>query len=192
VDIIDIGHYLEAGRVPQDVPAPAWRFAAYLGALIEAATVNPAGETVATPLPCRRRPGRRPCPGRMQVRRLEVPAHIEWTCPSCAEGGVIHGWAGTLWDLSPVPTSGHAEVRILLDEDAYRALRGVRVLDREAQRVIATARLTDRGVLIAAPADDVEHLSGFVAADANHEGNRRRARGLDELFGHLEAALQRE
>src|SRR5215471_16042054 len=111
-----MGHYLNDGLLALDLPAPAWRFAAYLGAVVQAATIQPAGRLLATPLPCRRRPGRRPCPGRLQARRLEVPAEIVWHCPACAEEGVIRGWKATLWDFSPVRTSRPEDVEVLLSE----------------------------------------------------------------------------
>src|SRR5690242_12938633 len=123
-----MGHYLDEGRLPLDIPGPARRFAAYLGALVQAASLQPAGHLLATPLPCRRRPGRRVCPGRLQVRRLDVPAEIVWGCPACAEEGVISGWKGTPWDYSPARTPGPEDVEVLLSEPEYRMLRDIEVL----------------------------------------------------------------
>jgi plasmid stabilization system protein ParE len=38
--------------------------------------------------------------------------------------------------------------------------------------------------------EDLEELLGFVAAEANHEPNRRRQRRLDTAFEALNAAAQ--
>jgi hypothetical protein len=189
VYVTDMGHYLHEGRLPLDIPAPAWRFAAYLGALVQAASLQPAGQLLATPLPCRRRPGRRHCPGRLQVRRLDVPPEIVWGCPACGEEGVISGWKGTPWDFSPPRTPGPEDVEVVLAEPEYRMLRDIEVLDRDAYRVIAGARLTGDGVLLTADPDELEHLAGFVAAETNHAADRRRLRQLEELFGLLETHL---
>jgi hypothetical protein len=44
------------------------------------------------------------------------------------------------------------------------------------------------GVLLNANEEDLEELVGFVAAEANHEPNRRRQQRLDEAFAVLNNA----
>ena len=49
------------------------------------------------------------------------------------------------------------------------------------------------GVVLAATEDDLEELIGAVAAEANHEPNRRRQRRLDAAFdvlNHAAASLR--
>jgi hypothetical protein len=62
-----------------------------IGGVVSAATAHPPGEAIATGLACHRRPGHKPCPGKLLVRRAEAPAQIEWACPACSEEGVISG-----------------------------------------------------------------------------------------------------
>ncbi len=97
--IADIRHFLDGeGQVP-DLPGPAQRLLDYMGAIVAQATgsqASPAGVSVR----CRRRPGRRPCPGVIDCaidRRREA---IAWACPVCGDRGVITGWEGTRWDGS--------------------------------------------------------------------------------------------
>lgn len=146
VYVTDMGHFLEDGRLPLDIPAPAWRFAAYLGAVIEAATAHAFGEVVSTPLHCRRKPGHRPCPGRLQVRHQDAPAEIAWRCPKCGEEGVISGSAGTPWDLSPSRTPRLDDHLVLLTEAEYRTIGKVKIPDRDALRLVADAWLNEVGV----------------------------------------------
>lgn len=83
--------------------ASARRFAAYLGGVVSAATAEPPGQAIATPISCRRRPGHKPCPGRLEVYRGVHPADIEWRCPACGDDGVISNWQGSRWDRSAPP-----------------------------------------------------------------------------------------
>lgn len=46
------------------------------------------------------------------------------------------------------------------------------------------------GAVLLASADDLEELIGFVAAEANHEPNRRRQDRLDAAFNALTEAAQ--
>ena len=64
---------------------------------------------------------------------------------------------------------------MLLDPDCERLVFGMR-----AHPDGAAASLTS--------ADDLEELIGFVAAEANHEPNRRRQQRLDAAFDALNNA----
>ena len=64
--ISDITHYLEASGRVSAIPGPARGLADHFGA-ITVSLANTMPETVSsTPVPCRRHPGREPCPGRIQ------------------------------------------------------------------------------------------------------------------------------
>jgi hypothetical protein len=169
--------------------AAAKRFAAYLGGVVSAATAHPPGEVIATGLACHRRPGRKPCPGKLLVRRAEAPAQIEWACPACSEEGVISGWEGSSWDLSPALATDGDERAALLSIDQYRRLLGLRLLDANSLRVVYAARLTGAGVIVSAGEEDLENLIGYVANEASHETDRARRRGLDDVMRILDAAL---
>jgi hypothetical protein len=78
------------------MPAPARRLAEYFASIVVDATTNLDDPPSVR---CRRRPGRRPCPGIVySVPSLENHEAIEWHCPVCGDHGVIRGWEGTLWD----------------------------------------------------------------------------------------------
>lgn len=103
VFVSDLRHFLD---MPDDVPAPARRMAEHLARIVEAGTSNPAGELTVTSVRCTRRPGRKPCQGRIQVVRLDVPPSIEWWCAVCGDDGVVSGWEASPFDLRhPSPHS---------------------------------------------------------------------------------------
>jgi hypothetical protein len=69
------------------------------------------------------------------------------------------------------------------------ALRDLQLLDTERERLVFRMHCSDGGIVLAASADDLNELLGFVAAKANHETNRPRRKRLDETFGVLNNAL---
>jgi len=100
--IVDITHYLLPGGIL--VGGPAGRIARYFGSIIAAASTRPAGVWADTDLHCRRRPGRRPCPGHIRALRLDAQDVVKWHCSSCDDNGLIQSWKGSMWDLSqPIP-----------------------------------------------------------------------------------------
>ena len=103
------------------------------------------GEVIATGLACHRRPGCKPCSGKLLVRRAEAAARIEWACPACSDEGVISGWEGSQWDLSPALATDDHERVALLSIDQYGRLLGRRLLDTDSLRVVYAARRTDVG-----------------------------------------------
>ena len=76
----------------------------------------------------------------------------------------------------------------LLSVDQYRRLLRLRLLDTDSLRVVYAARLTDVGMLVSAGEEDLENLIGDVADEANHETDRGRQRGLDDVIRILDAA----
>ena len=87
--VIDLGHYLD---LPTDVPEPARRLAKHLNGIVEHATRAPAGRWWTSTIACTQRPGRRRCPATLELHRTDLPATIEWNCPSCGDNGIIRGW----------------------------------------------------------------------------------------------------
>lgn len=102
--VTDLRHFLD---LPADTPGPARRLAGQLSNLVRAATAVDAGVAWETALTCRRRPGNKPCSGRMVVLRAEPPVPIRWQCSGCGDEGVISNWADSPFDLrragSPSP-----------------------------------------------------------------------------------------
>ena len=172
-----------------EVPGPARRLGEYLGRITETATVRPPGQLIETPVPCRRRPKRRPCPGHIRLQRSETPPQIEWRCTACDENGFIRGWEGTLWDLSEAPAT-ETEVVVVLDPQAYGAI--VRdPYEYESIAVIRRACHTHDGIVLAGSVDELTALRNELAEAANGEKSRRRQRLLDAAFEALSRALGR-
>jgi hypothetical protein len=187
--VSDLRHFLD---MPDDTPGPARKMAEHLGNLVRAATATEAGAAWVSALPCRRRPGRRPCPGRIAVFRPDLPARIEWRCNSCGDEGVISGWEGTYFDLRARRPDRHggAMSEVVVSDEVAAALRDLRLLDTECERLVYRARAVDDGVALTADGEELDELIGFVAAEANHEPNRRRQQRLDRAFDVLSDALQ--
>ena len=187
--VSDLRHFLD---MPDDAPGPARKMAEQLGKVVRAATAAEAGTAWVSALPCRRRPGRRSCPGHIVVFRPDLPARIEWRCDSCGDKGVISGWEGTYFDLRASkhrrPTGTVAD--IVVPEEVATALRDLQLLDADCERLVYQARAADDGVVLSADGDELDELLGFVAAEANHEPNRRRQQRLDRAFAVLSDALQ--
>jgi hypothetical protein len=65
------------------------------------------------------------------------------------------------------------------------------VLDADCERFVFRATPSEEGVALAGDQDDLEELVDHVAAEANHEGNRRRQKRLDEAFAVLNEAFHK-
>jgi hypothetical protein len=70
------------------------------------------------------------------------------------------------------------------------ALRELRLLDTDCARLVFQIRAHHDGAILAATDDDLDELIGFVAAEANHEPNRRRQQRLDTAFDALNTTAQ--
>jgi hypothetical protein len=187
--VTDMRHFAGLDELVGPQFAPAKRFAAYLGGVVSAATAHLPGEVIATALACNRRPGRKPCSGKLLVRLADATRQIEWCCPACSEEGVISGWEGSPRDLSPALTTDGDERAALVSIDQYRRLLELRLHDTDSLRVLYAARQTGAGVIVSAGEQNLESLIGYVADEANHETDRRRQRGLDDVIRILDASL---
>lgn len=185
--VADLRHYLD---LPDTAPGPARRLGRHLTSVVRAATVGPADSAWTSALRCRRRPGHRACPGRLMLFRADLPAPIEWQCSSCGDQGTISGWEHSPFDLrrsGPTHRREHGP-QLLISDEVADVLRDLLLLDPDSERLVFSARASEDGALLAADEDDLEELAGFVAAEANHEANRRRQRRLDEAFDVLSDA----
>ena len=52
------------------------------------------------------------------------------------------------------------------------------------------ARASTTGIVLLTSEEDLDKLIGYVAAEANHETNRRRQKRLDLAFAALSDALE--
>jgi hypothetical protein len=185
--IADLAHFL---GMPEGAPGPALRLAEQLGGIVRAATAGNTGAAWTSALPCRRRPGNQPCGGRMVVQLSEPSAPIQWRCSACADEGVISDWQDSPYDLQPRRLAP-AEPRhqFVVPDPVAATLRDLQLLDPDAERVVFRIRAHPDGAEVSATVDELDELIGFVAAEANHEADRRRQRRADTAFELLNDAL---
>jgi hypothetical protein len=191
VMVTDLQHLLD---IPPDAPGPAQRLAEHLGGIVRAATAGDPGTAWETALPCRRRPANQTCPGRMVVLRNDAGMPIRWQCSSCPDTGLISNWEDTPFDLRRWGlTIAEPAHHIAITLETAAALRDLHLLDPDCERLVFSIRGQRDGAVLTATEDDLEELIGAVAAEANHEPNRRRQRRLDaafDLLNHAAASLQ--
>jgi hypothetical protein len=97
--IIDLAHFLDRNGEIAPQSGPARRLAEYIVAIVSMAS-RP--EIIPPPqyrVRCRRRPGRKPCSGLIEVDFDPDNEDIVWWCPFCQDNGRIRNWKGTTWDL---------------------------------------------------------------------------------------------
>ncbi len=180
--VSDLRHF-DGIELDPDAPGPALRMARYLARISLAATA-PAPRTFGprnTALPCRRRPGRRPCEGRLVVERRDSPSRISWWCPACGEAGLLDGWQGSQYDLSHPVSNKRASsettraakegeiVSVVIPEKSYLSLLEAMAVSPGSQRVIYGASPHADGVELVGPEKDVDEVIESLAP---------RARGL--------------
>jgi hypothetical protein len=178
--VTDLCHFLD---LLEDTPGPARRLAQHLGNIVRAATAGDAGSPWVSALPFRRRPAHQPCLGRMTVVRPEPAAPIHWQCSICDDEGVISNWADSPYSLRRLRLSlaGAVNEIIICDETAA-TLRELQLLDSDCERLVFGMRAHRNGAALPATDEELDELIGFVAAEANHEPNRRRQHRLDAAF----------
>jgi hypothetical protein len=142
VFVSDLRHFLD---LPEDVPVPARRMAEHLTLIVRAATAGEGGQPWVSALPCRRRPGRQPCPGHFALYRADVPPSIEWRCTACGDDGVIRGWEGAVFDLRPRRPElvSMPSIRMVVSAEVVATLRDLRLVDTAGERLIFRARAAD-------------------------------------------------
>ncbi len=75
-------------------------------------------------------------------------------------------------------------IRLVVPAEVAATLRDLRLVDTAGERLVFRARVADDGnsAVLAAREDDLDELLGYVAAEANHETDRRRQKRLDQAF----------
>lgn len=119
----------------------------------------------------------------------EAASPIRWWCTACDDDGVISNWADTPYDVRRRRLSVAGDVEEVIVSDATAAvLRELVMLDPDCERLVFSMLAHPDGAIMLASADG--QLIGFVAAEANHEPNRRRQHRLDAAFNELTEAAQ--
>ena len=114
---------------------------------------------------------------------------IRWQCSACDDTGVINNWEDSPFDLRRRGlTIAEPANDIVLPNEIAAALRDLQLLDPDRERLVFRIRAHHDGAILAATEDDLEELIGAVAAEANHEPNRRRQQRLDAAFDALNDA----
>jgi hypothetical protein len=100
--VTDMTRFLDAdGNVPHELSSR--RLVQYLGAIVAVVTTEPTQPTHELDIKCRRRPGRKPCPGTIRADFEAGTTNIIWHCSTCGDSGLIHHWQGTPWDKGSTP-----------------------------------------------------------------------------------------
>ena len=98
--VTDLTHFLTEDGAIAPMPAPARRLADFLTGLVASVASPPAEPFPLQKMACRRRPGRKPCAGRIEADVDPETDDIVWCCPVCGDNGVISNWQGSFWDCS--------------------------------------------------------------------------------------------
>ncbi|MCW2630345.1 MAG: hypothetical protein QOE41_4464 [Mycobacterium sp.] len=122
---------------------------------------------------------------------MERGAPIRWGCSVCDDDGIISNWEDSPFDLRRRQLALAWSVNeIVIADEVAAALRELRLLDTDCERMVFGIRAHNDGLVLAATDDDLDELIGFVAAEANREPNLRRRRQLDAAFESLNTAAQ--
>jgi hypothetical protein len=125
--------------------------------------------------------------GHRQAGGHRVAVQLVW------DEGVISGWEGSYCDLrQPRPQDRQkTKGEVPISDVAVASLRGLEFVGHplRAAGVRGQADPAGEGAVLDADEEDLDELLGFVAAEANHETNRRRQKRLDEAFAALSDAL---
>ncbi|MHB1519369.1 MAG: GNAT family N-acetyltransferase [Acidimicrobiales bacterium] len=187
--VSDLRHFL---GIPDDAPAPLRRMAQHLGSIVKAGSAAEPGLSWVSGIGCIRRPGRKPCSGRICILRSELPPEIRWKCIVCGDEGCISGWKGSSADLGngSVPPAAEGASAVVPYEIA-KVLRSITYLDSGVERMVYRARAVANGVVLEGNLESFRLLVDTVAAECDLELNRRCRKRLDDASAIVVDALDR-
>jgi hypothetical protein len=193
----DMNDFLDALDPARPVSRARLKTASFLGTIVEAASYLEPGERAATCVRCRRRPGRRACPGRVVVEVSTQDAWIIWCCSECKDQGTIRNWRGTPWDRArhhaaqTVTTPAADRVDLLFTDQEYAELAGLGHTQPVPETLFADARRVPEGVIVSASIRDLNALSWCIAQELDPERQQARLIAFNQLDLRLAAALRR-
>jgi hypothetical protein len=184
--VADLHHFLD---LSPDAPGPARRLGEHLSSIVAAATAGEAYTAWESALTCRRRPANRRCPGRIIVVCTQPDTPIGWHCSLCGDDGTISNWAESPYDLRRQRLALAEPLHeIVIDAESAATLRTLQFLDIDCHRAVFAIRSCGNSLHLAVTGTELDELIGAVAAEANHEPNRRRQQRLDAAFDALTTA----
>lgn len=182
--VTDVRHLPPAQ--PSDGATAGTRRAAFVRAIVEAATSRATESSWCSATRCIARVGRKVCRARIHVSQPEA-GRVEWSCMACGERGVITGFEGTALDLSShVPRK-----KVLVwgfDDESREVLLGATTHIPSLRAVVARASPAAdvEGLLVLqATLDELDELYTLV----EHLSDMTRSRGRLELLDGLRADL---
>jgi len=98
--IVSLEHMLDEDGNIAAPKGPARRLAEHITAIVAMASRPELIPLSEYQVRCRRRPGRKPCPGIIEAEFDPDDRRIIWWCPVCDDCGYISNWQGSMWDLS--------------------------------------------------------------------------------------------
>lgn len=194
--ITNIRHLIPE-KLSEAMPDQVVKQREFFGKIIKAATAREQFEFTSG-LPCRKRVNRKVCEGSVSIKVQQVPVRfIFWHCNSCEDGGRISDFVDTWYDLNAAKTheasfeTGEEVIEVTLNRDEYKALitPEINIYDPDSEKIIYSAQSTEDGVKLQAPEGEMENLIGFIAADGNHEKNRKRSKLIDSIHLKIETVL---
>lgn len=174
----------EDGELPVDLTGPGRKLAEFICSLVQSVTSHSFEALVPTGIRCRRRPKRQPCKGEVFAFLNEEINAIQWNCFICGDNGFIYDWENTKWDMrfiDLIPVRLHVEEKELILNET---LAGPGLTDR-----LEPAKHVSNAVVVYYSSEELENLIGYVAAEANHNPERKTQEALDALCDSLDALL---
>jgi len=180
---------------PTNMTREAARVADLLGRIVATASRHPTTEELVSLVRCRRRPGRKACPGHIAFRREDAENRIVWACPKCDDQGLITNWAGTGWDRS-WPSGLYGSLPpiawFLVSPHEFALLQKLDWDDEDLAAVMAGAIWADDypgDIGMPASKDELQGLQGIFGAEMDSAYHRHRADQFDELWERVDSLL---
>ena len=101
--ITDARHLPDPADEDPGIPRAARNIARYLCSIVAAAGAEPFESLTETHVRCRRRPRRKPCPGKIRACVDGRTDAMMWECPVCGDNGAISGWRASSRDSTSIP-----------------------------------------------------------------------------------------
>ena len=101
--ITDARHLPDPADEDPGITRAGRNIARYFSSIVAAAAAETSESPAKTHVRCRRRPRRKPCPGKIRAGVDARTDEVTWECPVCGDNGTISGWRGSSWDPSAIP-----------------------------------------------------------------------------------------